>query len=68
MVVELDVSWVSYFRKTVQVLIVCFFLLFSKTNNKSVQDRQKGPAVLILFTAVGPIMLLWSQLFIIGSV
>lgn len=37
-----------------------FFFFFNKTNNKCVQERQKGPAVLILLTVVGPIMLFWS--------
>lgn len=40
--------------------LACFFFFFNKTNNKAVEERQKGPAVLILFTAGGPIMLFWS--------
>lgn len=37
--------------------VLAFF--FNKTNNKCVQERQKGPAVLISLTVVGPIMLFW---------
>lgn len=55
--VQLDVCCV--FPVSVnRVGVLAFF--FNKTNNKCVQERQKGPAVLILLTVVGPIMLFWS--------
>lgn len=61
MVVQLDVCRVFPVSvNRVGVLAFSFFFFFNKTNNKCVQERQKGPAVLISLTVVGPIMLFWS--------